>query len=101
MSRGNLGVERLVRIVSAAVNNGFGKIDPAQAGNRGGRGIAGGSRIRHGIVSLHKVVLGIHHGIRRSIERGIGSGFVLGSLASDAAAFLSSEARAAAASDFA
>ena len=80
VSRSNLGVERLVRIVSAAVNDGFGKIDPAQAGNRGGRGIAGGSRVRHGIVSLHEVVLGIHHGIRRSIERGIGSSFVLASL---------------------
>lgn len=42
VSRGNLGVEHLVRIVSAAVGNGFGKIDPTQAGNRGGRGIAGG-----------------------------------------------------------
>ncbi len=80
VSRSNLGVERLVRIVSAAVGNGFGKIDPAQTGSRGGRGIAGGSRIRHSIVSLHHVVLGIHHGMRRSIERGIGSGFALGSL---------------------
>ena len=80
VSRGNLGVERLACIVSAAVNNGFGKIDPTQAGNRGGRGIAGGSRIRHGFVSIYPVVLGIHHGRRRSIARGIGSGFVLGSL---------------------
>ena len=80
VSRGNLGVERLVRIVSAAVDDGFGKIDPAQAGNRGGRGVASGNRIRYGIFSLHHVVLGIHHGMRRSIARGVGSGFVLGSL---------------------
>ena len=80
VSRSNLGVERLVRIVSAAVGNGFGKIDPAQAGNRGGRGIAGGSRIRHGFVSIYPVVLGTHHGYRRSIARGVGSDFVFGSL---------------------
>ena len=77
VGRSDLGVERLVRIVSAAIDDGFGKIDAAQAGNRGGRGIAGGSCIRHGIASLHHVVLGIAHGHLRSIERDIGSGFAL------------------------
>ena len=77
MGRSDLGVKYLVRIVSAAVDNGFGNIDSAQAGNRGGRGVAGGSCIRHGIVSLHHVVLGIAHGHLRSIERDIGSGFAL------------------------
>ena len=80
VSRSDLGVERLARIVSTAADNGFGKIDPAQTGDRDGRGIAGGSRIRHGIVGLHQIVLGIAHGHLRSIERGIGSGFILSGL---------------------
>ena len=76
VGRSDLGVKYLVRIVSAAVDNGFGNIDSAQAGNRGGRGVARDSRIHHGIVSLHHVILGIAHGHRRCIERGIGSRFV-------------------------
>ena len=64
VSRSNLGVERLVHIVRATVGNGFGKIDPAQTGNRGGRGIAGGSRVRlclsrcHGGVGIARSLLG-------------------------------------------
>ena len=77
MSCGNLGVERLIRIVGTAASDGVGKVDPAQAGNRGGRNIALSGRIRYGVVRRSHARLGI--GLRRSrgLNSSIGSGLVL------------------------
>ena len=73
----DLSVERLIRIVGTAASDGVGKVDPAQAGNRGGRSIAISGRIRYGVVRRSHARLGI--GLRRSrcLNSSIGSGLVL------------------------
>lgn len=77
VSRGNLSVECLIRIVGTAASDGVGKVDPAQAGNRGGRSIAISGRICYGVVRRSHARLGI--GLRRSrgLNSNIGSGLVL------------------------
>ena len=77
VGRSDLSVERLIRIVGMAASDGVGKVDPAQAGNRGGRSIAISSRIRYGVVRLSHARLGIGLCRSRSLNSSIGSGLVL------------------------